>query len=545
MQELLVKVGKGWDSVAEELDFWFDAAHIEGTVPVELRGTFFRNGPGVSEVYGHKLLHPIDGDGMVCALSFDNGRVHFRSRFVRTSRRVAETEAKAMLFRGQMGSNPASLKDDLVSIISSFSRGEQPHFKYRAPANTNAFYWGGKLLACYETILPHCLDPVSLATIGSDDLNGALSLGAFAAHFRVDSRARTDDDVLATLSLRPGIRGSPPALAFCEFDRDWNLLKEQTQEIEGMNYAHDFMLTPNYYILHMTPFVKIDTLFIMKAIAGLSSPGESMQYYPDMPSRFVFIPRVAVPAAGVERTVSAAPDSIVQLDTEPCHIFHFGNVLDRGDGRIDFEAVCLGENFNMEFQHKVWLSNAGAAPGLLHHYAADLRAGTLRRWQTDSASCEFPSVHPQRHVQGRDAGEGARFTYLMGNDRGGNLPYIDVVKHDTKGSQRGVWRANGCVGEPVFVPRSRDGAEDDGWVVVQMYDPDLHRTEFVILCARQMSEAGLAGAEPLCRLRLDSHVPYGFHGTFTPDVVYNDEDCAHREQQQQQQRHQGSSRSKL
>ena len=38
---------------------WFDAAQIEGEVPMELHGTFFRNGPGMTNVYGTKLKHPI------------------------------------------------------------------------------------------------------------------------------------------------------------------------------------------------------------------------------------------------------------------------------------------------------------------------------------------------------------------------------------------------------------------------------------------------------------------------------------------------------
>ena len=51
----------------------------------------------------------------------------------------------------------------------------------------------------------------------------------------------------------------------------------------------------------------------------------------------------------------------------------------------------------------------------------------LRRDQIDDCSCEFPSVHPYRHV-GQHGVAGSRFVYLMANDRGKNLPYQDVVK---------------------------------------------------------------------------------------------------------------------
>ena len=41
--------------------------------------------PADAERGEHAYAHPLDGDGYVCAFSFNaDGRVHFRSRFVRT-----------------------------------------------------------------------------------------------------------------------------------------------------------------------------------------------------------------------------------------------------------------------------------------------------------------------------------------------------------------------------------------------------------------------------------------------------------------------------
>lgn len=50
--------------------FYFSQDQIEGEIPKELYGTFFRNGPGGMEVYNSPLIHPIDGDGLICSLSF-------------------------------------------------------------------------------------------------------------------------------------------------------------------------------------------------------------------------------------------------------------------------------------------------------------------------------------------------------------------------------------------------------------------------------------------------------------------------------------------
>ena len=40
----------------------------------------------------------------------------------------------------------------------------------------------------YETGLPYTLDPHTLETVGMDTFNGALTLKAFAAHFRLDMK---------------------------------------------------------------------------------------------------------------------------------------------------------------------------------------------------------------------------------------------------------------------------------------------------------------------------------------------------------------------
>lgn len=69
----------------------------------------------------------------------------------------------------------------------------------------------------------------------------------------------------------------------------------------------------------------------------------------------------------------------------------------------------------------------------------------------------------------------------------------------------------------MFVPRlgyssCTEGEEDDGHVLVQLYIPENHTTEFVVLDAKQIH------AGPLARIRLKHAIPYGFHGTFTPHV---------------------------
>ena len=112
----------------------------------------------------------------------------------------------------------------------------------------------------------------------------------------------------------------------------------------------------------------------------------------------------------------------------------------------------------------------------------------------------------------------------MANDRGSALPFCDIVKLDACGTGRQVWRSEGVVGEPCFVPRSGQLLEDDGWVIVQVQrltqgnDAGEHvpgnlprgvraTTEFVVLDARDISKGPVAVVAP------GILIPTGFHGS--------------------------------
>ena len=82
---------------------------------------------------------------------------------------------------------------------------------------------------------------------------------------------------------------------------------------------------------------------------------------------------------------------------------------------------------------------------------------------------------------------------------------------------RQTWYSDGILGEPVFIPRESEEEleEDDGYVLVQLYKLKEHRTEFVLLNAKNITQG------PICRISLPHHLPFGFHGNFTREFVLN------------------------
>jgi carotenoid cleavage dioxygenase-like enzyme len=55
-----------------------DYLQVEGKIPSDLRGVFYRNGPGLFERGGQRYHHWFDGDGLVHAWRFTDHGVHIK-----------------------------------------------------------------------------------------------------------------------------------------------------------------------------------------------------------------------------------------------------------------------------------------------------------------------------------------------------------------------------------------------------------------------------------------------------------------------------------
>ena len=112
-----------------------------------------------------------NGDGHVSRFHFETGRVHYRSRYVKTERLLAERAAGRRLFgvyRNRLTDDPAAAGIN------------------RSAANTNLVWHAGRMLVLKEDALPYEIDPVSLDTLGPYDFGGALTRETFSAHPKVD-----------------------------------------------------------------------------------------------------------------------------------------------------------------------------------------------------------------------------------------------------------------------------------------------------------------------------------------------------------------------
>lgn len=477
----------GYRSLKQEYAYWID--EIEGEIPTDLHGTLFRNGPGMLDVNGERVNHPFDGDGMICAITFDQGRAHFRNRYVRTDGFKAEQKAGKILYRGVFGTQRSG-----GALFNAFD------FKLKNIANTQVIYWSKKLLALWEAAEPHRLDPTTLETLGLEFFEGKLGKGeAFAAHPWVDPSSKFDQGrpTLVNFAIKAGVSFT---LTLYELNLEGEMIQRHDYPLPGFAFIHDFAVTPNYCIFFQNS-VQFNPL---PFIFGQKGAGECIKFQPDQPTKMIVIPR------------GGGQPEIYEMASG--FVFHHANAFETTTG-LTIDSVCyadipqldVGTDFlDVDFQQ--------LQPGQLWRFALDRTTGKVTRDLKLPRCCEFPMVHPA--LVGRDY----RYVYIGAADQanGENAPLQGLVKVDMHTGQETLWSAApaGYANEPVFIPRSQPdasgcytqviGAEDDGWLVALIYDGQQEKSAIVILDAQTMQQ--------VARLNLKHHVPYGLHGTFTPEI---------------------------
>jgi len=454
MSRVFETIADGHDYAVEDLD---------GSIPVELRGTLYRNGPSRNEIAGTPFAHLFDGDGMLSQFTISCGRVHYRNRFVRTNHYLGERSAREPRYRGfgsQRAGGPAA---------NAFRTPSSSN-----PANTSVVLHAGNLLALWEGGHPWRLDPDTLETIGEEDFGGTLKRAyAFSAH------------PLFNFGVQYGPR---TRIRTYRIDRSGRLHHLQPVTLPYPVLNHDFALTAKHMVFVINPLI----LRLTRFLTGFSSYDQALRWDPSRATRIILVPR----DGGKPRVA----------ECDPFFHFHFANAFEDGsDTVIDlcrYEDFAIGELLR-DFKGKSEIS--------AHSSLSRLRvtpSGGVQQSELCPFQAEFPQLDTTR------TGERNRYTYLAARPSGPGYPTAIVkVDNDSGRSSSFDLGVGFGVGEPIFVPRPGRREEDDGWLLSLVYDGASHRSRLYVLDARDVQ------GEPLAVAHLPHHVPYGFHGTFTARVA--------------------------
>lgn len=437
---------------------------VIGEIPRELRGTYMRNGPNPAfEPVGR--YHWFDGDGMIHAIRLEEGRAHYRNRWVASDGLKEEREAGRNLYPGLLALEPT----------------EMPRFK--VTANTNIVRHASRLLALVESSLPTELDVRSLETRGLYDFGGRLA-GAMTAHPKLDPATGE--------MLFFGYSPFPPYLQYYVTDPSGAIVHAEPIEVAWPSMIHDFAVTETATIFLLCPIVFDFT--------KLAEGGSVFSWEPERGTRIGVLPR------------RGKSEDVRWFETDPCYVFHPLNAYDDGD-EIVLDVHRYDQLLFMNpssARNPDWHDRQVAR---LHRWRLDRKSGALRSQALDDHEGEFPRVDDRR------VGRRHRFGYFAAIGPEGNPTlrpeFTSIAKIDLERGGRVEVRAhgagNGC-GEPVFVPRREGAEEDDGWVLYLAYDQQRSSSELMILDARDVA------GEPVARVELPHRVPYGFHGNWMAGV---------------------------
>ncbi len=459
----------GFRSLAEEHDDRIE--DIDGTVPSWLRGTLFRNGSGRNQLGGAWFPHWFDGDGMISAIRFTDGGVRYANRYVRTGNYLDETTAGRILHRGFGKMRPGGL------LANAF----------RQPANvsnTSVLMEGRRLLSLWEGGPPVSLDPTTLETTGVETFDGKVK--AFSAHPKVDPQSGE----IFNFGIDYGRHTTLTVYRLA--GTDVRRFAPITLPYPVMN--HDFVLTEHHLIFCLGPIL----VQPMRMILGLKSFDTALQWDGGRPTKILVVPR---DGTSVPRWV----------ETAPFFQFHFANGYEEADGTLVLDLArypdftTIGEALR-SYWRSDWPSQGMAR---LARLRIEPNGKVESRTFDLGVANEFPGIDPRR------VGRPYRYAYIASNPAGrtaGLQQRVSRVDVETGAVTSHDFAPNGYAGEPLFVPRSSDGAEDEGVVITLVYDVSTERTSIVGLDA-----ANLGGA-PLFTARLGHHVPYSLHGTFAREV---------------------------
>jgi carotenoid cleavage dioxygenase-like enzyme len=118
---------------------------------------------------------------------------------------------------------------------------------------------------------------------------------------------------------------------------------------------------------------------------------------------------------------------------------------------------------------------------------------------------EFPRFDERR------AGLAYRHGWFAATTTRGSGTTFNALAHiDLASGKRAVHELpdGDAAGEPVFVPRSANAAEGDGWVVVVIYRGAEDKSDFAVFDALDLP------AGPIATARIPRRVPFGFHGNW-------------------------------
>lgn len=423
---------------------------VTGIIPAQLNGCYVRNGPNPfnPDPRGH---HWFIGDGMVHGVRLKGGKaLWYRNRYIRSQDLEEKGGPKA-------APGPRRGRRDMI--------------------NTNIIQHNGKILAIVEAgSFPAELDE-NLETVAYTDFGGTLQV-PFSAHPH-------EDPLTGELHAIVYDGMAQNTVWHVVVSKDGRVSRQESIPVQDGPSIHECSITSSYVLVFDLPVT-----FSMKAlIAGQQFP---YSWNPQHKARVGLLPR------------NGTAQEIVWCDVDPCYVFHVANSYEREDGVV----VC-----DMSVHETMFAGGPDGPNGLplgMERWLIDPRSRKVERTTLDSAPQEF------HRPDERYFGQPYRFAWSLGLP-GPDSAFVGeapIYRYDLQTGERQVrdFGPGKVPGEFVFVPRSAEAPEGDGWIMGYVVDKASQTTDLVILDAADLSAPAVAS------VHIPYRIPPGFHGNWLPDA---------------------------
>ena len=440
---------------------------VEGELPAGLNGVYLRNSENPL-VPNRERYHPFDGDGMIHSISFREGHVEYRNRFVRTKGLAAEIEAGEALWSGLAESPRKAKREDGWGARTRMKDASSTDVVVHRGIALTSFYQCGDL---------YRLDPVTLSDMGTESWDGRFPSAGVSAHTKVDESTGE----LFFFNYQT----TAPFMHYGVVDRSGTLTTYEPIDLPGPRLPHDMCFTQNYAVLNDCPLFWDEDLIPKGVYAN--------RFHPDMPMRLGVIPR------------NGRGDQIRWFDFSPTFVLHWINAYEDGDwvtvdGYFQQDpAPTLPPEATVD-QRLFRYLDLHAMKSIPWRWRMNMRTGETKEGPLSDTITEFGMIN--NNVAGRPY----RYAYSALPTEGW-FTFEGVIKHDvTTGAMETYAFPEGTYcSETVFAPRPGGTAEDDGWLLTYTTDIVNDESHCAVFDAQNPADG------PVARVRLPERICSGTH----------------------------------
>lgn len=449
----------------------YPVEEIEGDIPDFVRGTYYINGPGRFERGGLRYQNWLDGDGMVCAIRFEPGRVHFANRFVRCTKFIAEEAAQRPIFR---------------TFGTAFQENRlKRNVMLESPVNVSVYSYAGMLLAFGEQSLPWQLDPVTLETRGPFNFSGALNeVSPFAAHPKFDVRSGE------MFNFGVSFSATQPQLHLFRFDAHARQRTRKRLNLEYPCSVHDFCLSPTYAVFYLSPY-----LLDMSAIRNKGqSLIEALRWEPQRGSRLLIVQR----ETGQE---------VASIAIGQGYCLHLINSFEDGENLTVDVVEYVQPVYDQYGMIPNLFTNVSSAQPV--RFVVDVRNWAL----IERSAISYRLAHDFPSIDARHVAQPYRDVWMLGMSGSGQRgrKFFDQLVHADwhEPTTTDTYQAPAACylgGEPRFIARPDDSRA--GVVICQLIDARQGSSAFAMFDALHVARG------PVALLKLREPIPPLFHTMF-------------------------------